>query len=109
MNSQGNTVSKPLPISSQKQAETGVVLVEKTGYEIARDFSAPVLSALTIIATVCFGLWQLSRQNKNNLETQRKDAERNIKIELFKELNALINEEEPKIREIYLYALRTRL
>lgn len=74
-------------------------------YEVARDFVGPALTALAVVASVFLAFRQLSLQHGNALLAQKEQAKRDTKIELFKELDSILDAVNVVVREVNLYCL----
>ena len=76
-----------------------------TCYEIAKDFSGPFLTALIAFITVKFAFKQIEKQHKNTLDAQIQESKRNTRIELFKDINALLDQVSSTVREVSTYCM----
>jgi hypothetical protein len=72
-------------------------------YEIAKDFASPLLTVIAISISVLIAFKQLSKQHQNTLNAQKEEAKRNTRIELFKEVNKLLESSNTGIREVHTY------
>ena len=79
------------------------IINDHTCYEIAKDFSSPVLTILAVIFSVFFAFRQLSKQHANTILAQKEEAKRNTKIELFKDISLLLDQSSAIVREINTY------
>lgn len=73
---------------------------EITSYEIVKDFSPPLLAALTIAISIYIASRSLSKQYDNIISAQQEEAKRKIKIELFKDISLLIEHGSTVIRTV---------
>ncbi|MCK4704224.1 MAG: hypothetical protein KAT90_01975 [Gammaproteobacteria bacterium] len=74
-------------------------------YDVARDFTGPVVTALIAFFTVKFAFNQIAKQHQNTLDAQNQESKRNTKIELFKELNTLLDQVSATVREVGTYCM----
>ena len=72
-------------------------------YEIAKDFASPILATLAILFSVLIAFMQLSKQHKNTLELKKEETKSKTRIDLFKEINVLLESSNTKIREVHSY------
>ena len=72
-------------------------------YEIAKDFATPVLATITILFSVLIAFIQLSKQHKNTLELTKEETKSKTRIDLFKEINVLLESSNTKIRGVHTY------
>ncbi|WP_444898880.1 hypothetical protein ACJJIX_12565 [Microbulbifer sp. VAAC004] len=73
---------------------------ELSCYEVVKDFSSPVITALVAGFTVWFAFKKIGKQHRNTLDAQREESKRAVKIELFKEIVALVCNVSAVVREI---------
>ena len=71
-----------------------------TCYDIAKDFAGPIIAVAVAFFTVKYALVQLARQHKNNLDAQKEENKLNTRIELFKDMNSLLDAVSAIIREV---------
>jgi hypothetical protein len=69
-------------------------------YQVAKDFSSPVVAFLAAISVVCMGIYQFSKQKRLEREARRVEHEREIKINLFKEVTALADQCSAQISQV---------
>lgn len=75
-------------------------------YEIVKDFSSPLLTALALMASVFIAFKKLSEQHKNTLAAQNEESKRNTKIELFKDINTTLEHSKVSIQQVSSYCSR---
>lgn len=69
-------------------------------YDVAKDFAGPVIAAAVAIFAIKSGLNQLATQHENTLAAQREENKLNTRIELFKDLNNLLDQVLAITREV---------
>lgn len=74
-------------------------------YDVAKDFSGPLVTILAAFCSVRYAFKQLSTQHKNTIEAQKEDSKRNTRIELFKDIGILLNQSSSIIREVNTFCL----
>lgn len=72
-------------------------------YEVAKDFASPLLAAIAVVASVLIAFKQLSKQHQNTLDAQKEEAKRNTRVELFKDINVLLDQSTVSIRQVNSY------
>lgn len=77
-------------------------------YEITKDFAGPVLTVFAVIVSVLIAFKQLSKQHQNTLDAQIEEAKRNTRIELFKDINTLLDQSTTAIREVNSYCFNKK-
>ena len=60
-------------------------------YEIAKDFSNPIITAIVAVTGLWYAVRKIDNQPQNTLTTQNDDSKRNTRIELFKEITEKLN------------------
>lgn len=81
---------------------------EYSCYEVVKDSANPLLAAITVIVSVFIAFKQLTKQHQNSISAQREEAKRNTKIELFREINLLLDNVSTLIWEVHTFCI-TRL
>ncbi len=74
-------------------------------YDVAKDFSGPILAVLVAFFTVRFAFKQIATQHKNTLSAQIEESKRNTRIELFKNIGILSDQSSSIIREVNSYCM----
>lgn len=74
-------------------------------YELAKDFSGPIVAILVAFFSVKFAFKQIAKQHENTLNAQKEEAKRVTRIELFKEINLLLEVSSSIIREVSTYCM----
>ncbi|CZF78380.1 hypothetical protein GCE9029_00802 [Grimontia celer] len=69
-------------------------------YEIAKDFASPILTTIAILISVLIAFKQLSKQHENSLELKKEEIKSKTRIDLFKEINDLLEASNTQVREI---------
>ncbi len=72
-------------------------------YDMAKDFASPALAAIAVVISILIAFKQLSKQHQNTLKAQKEEAKRNTRIELFKDINILLDQSNASIREVHSY------
>lgn len=72
-------------------------------YEVIRDFASPLLTFLAILFSFLIAFFQLSKQHRNTLKLKKEETKSNTRIELFKEINGLLEFSNTKIREVHSF------
>lgn len=70
-------------------------------YEIAKDFASPILTTIAILISVLIAFKQLSKQHENSLKLKREETKSKTRIDLFKEINDLLETSNTQIREVH--------
>lgn len=74
-------------------------------YDVAKDLASPLLASIAVLTSVLIALKQLSIQHQNTLKAQKEEAKRNTRVELFKDINVLLDQSTASIRQINSYCL----
>jgi len=74
-------------------------------YEVTKDFSGLIISILIAYFTITFAFKQLKKQHQNTIDAQKEESKRSTKIELFKEINQLLEVSGTVIREVNSYCM----
>lgn len=72
-------------------------------YDVAKDFASSGLAALAVVTSVWIAFKQLSKQHQNTLDAQKNEAKRNTRVELFKDINVLLDQSAASIRQVNSY------
>ena len=72
-------------------------------YDVAKDFTSPLLAALAVVASIWIAFKQLSKQHQNTLNAQKEEAKRNTRVEVFKDINVLLDQSAASIRQVNSY------
>jgi NACalpha-BTF3-like transcription factor len=94
--------------------EKSCYLIESAScYDVVKDFSGPVLTVVAVLVSVLIAIKQVSKQHKNTLDDQKEEAKRNTRIELFKDINLLLDQSTtsraPIILALYLLVFYSNL
>lgn len=68
-------------------------------YQVAMDFSGPLVAIIIFFASIWLALWKLSEQHTASLKQQDEELRKKFKIEVFKELNETLNEVQDVLQE----------
>ena len=74
-------------------------------YEVAKDFSGPVIAIIIAFFSVKFAFRQIATQHENTLKAQKEEAKRNTRIELFKDIGQLLDQSSSMIRDVNSYCM----
>jgi len=74
-------------------------------YDIFKDFSGPIIAVLIAFFSIRFAFAQLDKQHQNTLDAQKEESKRNTKIELFKDINLLLDNVSSIVREVNTFCL----
>lgn len=74
-------------------------------YDIINDFSGPIVTILVAFFSIRFAFSQIDKQHQNTLNAQKEEAKRNTKIELFKEINLLLDNVSSIVREVNIFCI----
>ena len=77
-------------------------------YEVIKDFASPILTVVAVIVSVLIAFKQLSKQHQNTLDAQKEEAKRNTRIELFKDINILLDQSTTTIRDVNSYCFNKK-
>jgi hypothetical protein len=69
-------------------------------YEVFKDFGSPILAFMIALITIIWGLYQLKKQHNNTIDAQNKQFDKSVKIDLFKELVAMLRNNSSAIGSI---------
>lgn len=94
---------------ASKIVEKSCYLIEGAScYDVVKDFSGPVLTVIAVLVSVFIAIKQLSKQHKNTLDAQKEEAKRNTRIELFKDINLLLDQSTTTIRDVHSYCFNKK-
>jgi hypothetical protein len=77
-------------------------------YDVFKDFLGLALAVVAVIVSVLISIRQLSKQHKNTLDAQKEEAKRNARIELFKDINLLLDQSTTTIRDVHSYCFNKK-
>ncbi|MFY0675905.1 MAG: hypothetical protein JXR18_01350 [Neptuniibacter sp.] len=74
-------------------------------YAVVKDFSGPLVAVAVAFLTVKFAFRQISQQHSNTIEAQKENSKRDTRIELFKDINLLLDQSSSVIRDVNSYCM----
>lgn len=91
-------------MSTNGITEKACFFINEVGcYEVIKDFSAPLVTSLVASFTVWFAFRQIRKQHRNTLDAQKEQSKQAAKIELFKDIVALVGNVSAVVREVSTY------
>lgn len=69
-------------------------------YDVTKDFIGPVSTLLVVIITVLLAFHKISKNHKNSLDAQKEESKRNTRIELFKDINNILDQASSVVLDI---------
>jgi hypothetical protein len=89
---------------ASKIVEKSCYLIDSIScYDVVKDFAGPFLTVVAVLVSVLIAIKQLSKQHQNTLDAQKEEAKRNTRIELFKDINVLLDLSTTTIRDVNSY------
>jgi hypothetical protein len=73
-------------------------------YELMKDFSSPIIAFVTIIGSLLIASNQIKKQHKSTIKAQKEGVKVKTRIEVFNDINVILDESKAEISSIYKFS-----
>ena len=91
--------------TSEKIVESCLFISGVGCYDVLKDFSGPIVTVVVAYFGIKFTFKQIAVQHNNAIRAQLEESKRNAKINLFKELNQMLDSSGEVIRDTSSYCM----